>query len=117
MSQKDIVSKGLLKHLLVDMARYLLRLDLIDAELLSTEEQRIEDRRADLVAKVKPAQGDRFILHLEIQNANDGQMPVRMLRYLTAAVRPGRRCRPGLHRRRAVDHEEGAGQPATALPL
>ena len=93
MSQKDIVSKGLLKHLLVDMARYLLRLDLIDAELLSTEEQRIEDRRADLVAKVKPAQGDRFILHLEIQNANDGQMPVRMLRYLTDIhlAHPGQR--------------------------
>ena len=83
MGQKDIVSKGILKRLLLDMAIYLLRLDLIDAELLSTEEQRIEDRRADLVAKVKPAQGDPFILHLEIQNANDGQMPVRMLRYLT----------------------------------
>ena len=83
MHQKDIVSKSLLKRLLLDMATYLLRLDLIDAELLSTEEQRIEDRRADLVAKVTPARGDPFILHLEIQNANDGQMPVRMLRYLT----------------------------------
>ena len=57
MSQKDIVSKGLLKRLLLDMAIYLLRLDLVDAELLSTEEQRFEDRRADLVAKVTPAQG------------------------------------------------------------
>ena len=57
MSQKDIVSKDLLKRLLLDMATYLLRLDLVDAELLSTEEQRIEDRRADLVAKVTPAQG------------------------------------------------------------
>lgn len=83
MGQKDIISKGILKRLLLDMATYLLRLDLIDAELLATEEQRIEDRRADLVAKVTPARGAPFILHLEIQNANDGQMPVRMLRYLT----------------------------------
>ena len=83
MSQKNIVSKDILKRLLLDMATYLLRLDLVDAELLSTEAQRIEDRRADLVAKVKPTQGAPFILHLEIQNANDGQMPVRMLRYLT----------------------------------
>ena len=50
MSQKDIVSKDILKRLLLDMATYLLRLDLVDAELLSTEAQRIEDRRADLVA-------------------------------------------------------------------
>ena len=83
MGQKDIVSKGLLKRLLLDLAVYLLRLDLIDAELLSTGEQRIEDRRADLVAKVTPTTGDPFILHLEIQNANDGQMAARMLRYRT----------------------------------
>ncbi len=83
MGQKDIISKTILKRLLLDMAVYLFRLDLIDAELLATEEQRIEDRRADLVARVTPAQGDPFVLHLEIQNANDGQMPVRMLRYLT----------------------------------
>jgi len=83
MAQKDIISKGILKRLLLDMAVYLFQLNLIDAELLSTQEQRIEDRRSDLVAKVTPAQGESFILHLEIQNAHDGQMVVRMLRYLT----------------------------------
>lgn len=83
MGQKDIISKGILKRILLDMAVYLFRLELVDAELLATEEQRIEDRRSDLVAKVIPAQGEPFILHLEIQNANDLQMPVRMLRYLT----------------------------------
>jgi hypothetical protein len=83
MIHKDVISKDLLKRLLLDMAIYLFQLDLVDAELLSTEEQRIEDRRADLVAKVTTAQGEPFILHLEIQNANDGQMALRMLRYLT----------------------------------
>ncbi len=41
MGQKDIISKDILKRLLLDMAVYLFRLDLIDAELLSTEQQRI----------------------------------------------------------------------------
>lgn len=83
MGHKDILSKSLLKRLLLDMAVYLFGLELIDAELLATEAQRIEDRRADLVAKVTPVQGEPFILHLEIQNDNDGQMAVRMLRYLS----------------------------------
>ncbi len=83
MGQKDVISKSILKRILLDMAVYLFRLDLVDAELLSTEEQRVEDRRSDLVAKVTPVRGDSFILHLEIQNANDDQMPARMLRYLS----------------------------------
>lgn len=82
MGQKDIISKSILKRLLLDMAVYLFKLELVDAELLSTEEQRIEDRRSDLVARVTPVQGEPFILHLEIQNTNDDQMPARMLRYL-----------------------------------
>ena len=83
MGQKDIISKSILKRILLDMAVYLFKLELVDAELLSTETQRIEDRRADLVARVTPIQGDPFILHLEIQNNNDPQMAVRMLRYLS----------------------------------
>jgi len=83
MAHKDIISKHILKRILLDMAIYLFKLDLVDAELLSTEEQRVEDRRSDLVAKVVSAQGDTFIMHLEIQNNNDSTMPVRMLRYLT----------------------------------
>jgi hypothetical protein len=83
MAHKDIISKNILKRILLDIAVYLFKLDLVDAELLSTEEQRIEDRRSDLLAKVTAAHGESFILHLEIQNNNDRDMPVRMLRYLT----------------------------------
>ena len=93
MGQKDIISKSILKRLLLDMAVYLFKLELVDAELLSTEEQRIEDRRSDLVARVTPVQGEPFILHLEIQNTNDDQMPARMLRYLAdiQLAYPGKR--------------------------
>ncbi len=53
-------------------------------ELLETEEQRIEDRRADFLARVrKRDSGESFLLHIELQNDNQPQMPLRMLRYYT----------------------------------
>jgi hypothetical protein len=72
MGDKDILGKDSIKRIAVDIAIYLLHLDIDPerVELLSTEQQRIEDRRADLVAKLE--QHDRpFILHIEIQNNND----------------------------------------------
>jgi hypothetical protein len=84
MAQKDIISKQLIQRIAVDLAVYLLGLDIKteELELMTTEQQRVEDRRADLVAKVKKT-GDEFILHIEIQNNNDKSMPLRMLRYYT----------------------------------
>jgi hypothetical protein len=84
MAKKDIISKQLIQRIAVDLAVYLLNLDIKseDLELLATEQQRVEDRRADLVAKVKQAKSE-FILHIEIQNNNDATMPLRMLRYYT----------------------------------
>ncbi len=86
MGKKDIISKHVLKHLAADIANILLHLDIDNdsVELLSTEQQRIELRHADLVARVKQRNTqESFILHVEIQNNNDKQMPLRMLRYFT----------------------------------
>ena len=86
MAQKDIISKAVLQFLAADIANILLHLDVDkdSVELLPTEQQRVEARRADMVARMrKRATGERFILHVEIQNANDATMPVRMLRYLS----------------------------------
>ena len=86
MAQKDIISKDVLQFLAADIANILLHLDVDkdSVELLQTEQQRVEARRADMVARMcKRATGERFILHVEIQNANDATMPVRMLRYLS----------------------------------
>lgn len=80
MNDKDIVSKDILKRLAVDIARLLLNLQVDRAEIIETEFQCIEDRRADLVAQMWGGDGE-FILHVEIQNSNDAQMPWRMLRY------------------------------------
>jgi predicted transposase YdaD len=84
MGQKDVISKHLIKRLAVDLAVYLLGLDIAydEVELLSTEQHRVEDRRADLLVKVTNQQ-EVFILHVEIQNDNDARMPLRMLRYFT----------------------------------
>ncbi len=83
MGEKDIISKQIFKRILVDIATYLFELELDSAELLETEQQRIEDRRADLCARVIDKHQNTFILHLEIQNQNHATMPERMLRYLT----------------------------------
>ena len=53
----------------VDIARILFKLKVNDAELLETEYQRIEERRADLVARMYVEEGG-YILHIEIQNQN-----------------------------------------------
>ena len=86
MGNKDIVSKSILQHLAADIANLLLKLDVEkeSVELLDTEQQRIEVRRADMVARMTSRQSQQsFILHVEIQNSNDPSMPSRMLRYLT----------------------------------
>jgi len=80
MGDKDIVSKDILKRIAVDIARVLLHLKVDRAEIIETEFQTIEDRRADLVAHMW-GEGGEFILHIEIQNDNDTAMPWRMLRY------------------------------------
>jgi hypothetical protein len=83
MEKKDIISKRIFKHLVRDFARYLFDLPVIDVQLLETSQERVEDRHADLVARVGTSSGETFILHIEIQNDNRPNMPVRMLRYLS----------------------------------
>lgn len=84
LSTKDIASKALLKRMAADMANLLLGLDVDpnSVELLETEKERIEQRRADLVIKARsrPTQ-EIMILHIEIQNNNQTIIPWRMLRY------------------------------------
>nr|VFJ67218.1 MAG: hypothetical protein BECKDK2373C_GA0170839_11624 [Candidatus Kentron sp. DK] len=66
MADKDIISKENIRHLAVDLAIYLLELpiDPDSLEVLSTEHQRVEDRRADLVVKLRDRAGEAFILRI-----------------------------------------------------
>lgn len=75
MGQKDIISKQIFKRILIDVATYIFKLQLETVELIETEQQRIEDRRADLVARVIDNEANNFILHIEIQNNNQINMP------------------------------------------
>lgn len=83
MTTKDIISRDLLKPLTTNLARHLLELDGEAIELLETQNQRVEDRRADLVARMCATDGTEFLLHIEIANNNAADMPLRMLRYYT----------------------------------
>ena len=83
MPSKDLISKQLLRQLAVDFSNQLFGRNIVEAELLSSEQPRVEERRADLVARVKNDQGKSYILHVELQNDNHKNMPLRMLRYYT----------------------------------
>ncbi len=86
MGDKDLISKSLFKLLVRDFAIYLFDLPVTEVELLDGEQQRIEERRADLLAKVRLAEGPPFLLHIEIQNDNQALMPARMMRYLSDSL-------------------------------
>jgi len=75
--KKDVVSKEILKDIVIDVAKYILKLEIKDVEFIDSEKLRVESRRADIVAKID----NNYILHLEIQNNNDYSMPYRMARY------------------------------------
>jgi len=83
MGNKDIITKSLIREIVMDMAIYLLDLKLTHLEEAPTERQRIEVRHADIVMKAIDEDGNHFILHLELQNDNDSAMPLRMMRYYT----------------------------------
>ena len=79
---KDIISKEIIKHLIEDIAKYIFDIELQSIEILDTQLQRIEERRADIVVKVSQ-KGRIYLLHIEIQNNNCAKAPHRMLRYCT----------------------------------
>ena len=87
MGNKDVISKSLIRQIVKDMAVYLLGLRIVRLEEVPTERQRVETRHADIVMRAELEDGERFILHLELQDSNDGDMPLRMLRYFTDIAR------------------------------
>ncbi|MBU0656288.1 MAG: hypothetical protein KJ914_14290 [Gammaproteobacteria bacterium] len=65
-----------------DLANLLLKLDIDpnSVELLETQHQRVEERRADLVVRaLRRGETKLGILHIEIQNSNDTDMPLHRL--------------------------------------
>ena len=83
MGHTDIISKQLIRNLVRVMAQHILGLDIKVIEELRTESVRVEHRLADIIMLVETADGQRFILHLELQDSNDATMPYRNMRYYT----------------------------------
>ncbi len=76
---KDIISKDVIKSVLKELINTLLGLKVKNVNLIDEEFERIESRRADIVAI---ADNDK-VVHIEIQSSYDKLMPLRMLRYYT----------------------------------
>jgi predicted transposase/invertase (TIGR01784 family) len=74
--KKDIISKEIIKKVIKDIANKILNLKIDEFELIDTEFQKVEARKADILAKTPS-----FILHIELQSNYDKTMPYRMLRY------------------------------------
>jgi len=83
MGEKDVISKSIIRQIVMDMANYLLNLEIVHLEEAQTEHQRVEVRHADIVMKAETKMGEQFILHIELQNDNHPEMALRMLRYYT----------------------------------
>ena len=96
-------------------------MDIEAIEVLETETQRIEQRRADLVVLAREDSRE-FLLHIEIQNDNLAEMPLRMLRYLTDLMLapPPQRSPPERHLHRQGGLGDGrrysASKPRFPLP-
>ena len=76
---KDITSKKIIKRLIKTISSLFFNLKTQNIELIDKEFERIESKRADILALIDNSK----ILHLEIQTSYDKKMPLRMLRYYT----------------------------------
>ena len=68
--KKDIISKEAIKTLAIDIAFYILKLNVKNLKFVDKELKRIEKREADIVAQCE-IDGIEQILHIEIQNSDD----------------------------------------------
>ena len=88
MGDKDIVSKEIIKEIGRDISMHILGID-IDGEvtLVDKEWTRVEKRDSDIVFKNK-----NRIFHIEIQNDNNKDMELRMLRYYSDILFEYKEC-------------------------
>jgi len=77
--QKDTTLKPIIKKLIKPLSKYFFGIEINTDNItfIDKELQRVEKREADIVANID----DQYILHIEIQNDYNVNMPQRMLRY------------------------------------
>ena len=74
---KDIISKDIFKSIVKDISKHILKLEFQEIDFVDKEFERIESRRADIVAKID----NKYILHIEMQSEYETNFEYRMLRY------------------------------------
>jgi len=79
----DITLKDAIKGLEKAFCKSFLDMDIVEAKPLDSEFQKIEEKQADYIAKIKDKEKKEYILHIEFQSSNHKIMHIRMLRYLT----------------------------------
>ncbi len=77
--KKDTTLKPIIKKLIKPLSKYFFKkeIDTDNITFIDKELQRVEKREADIVANID----NQYILHIEIQNSYEKNMPQRMLRY------------------------------------
>jgi len=79
----DITLKEVISGLEKAFCKSFLDMDIIEAKPLDSDLQKIEEKQADYIARIKDVEEKEYILHIEFQSSNHKIMHVRMLRYLT----------------------------------
>ena len=74
--KKDAILKNITKEVVLDILKYIIKIDARDVEFLDIEFEKIEVKKADILIKA-----DEKIIHIEFQSSNDYKMPIRMARY------------------------------------
>jgi len=77
--KKDIILKDVFRTIVKDISKYFLNININKLSFIDSEElRRVEQRDSDIVFR-----NENKIIHIEIQNSNDKNMALRMLRYYT----------------------------------
>ncbi|GEM_PF-898102 len=83
MKRFDITLKDVISGLERAFCKSFLNMDIIEAKPLDSDLQKIEEKQADYIARIKDKDRREYILHIEFQSTNHKSMHIRMLRYLT----------------------------------
>ncbi len=67
--------------------QYVIGIEVKESEQLTDDLQHTKERKTDVLRRVTDSEGNRFILHIEYQVANEPQMALRMAEYCIMALR------------------------------
>src|SRR5690606_15333408 len=85
--QYDKVFRENMEVALPVILQYMVGIEVKESEPLTDDLQHTKERKMDVLRRVTDSEGNRFILHIEYQVANEPQMALRMAEYCIMALR------------------------------